>query len=103
MRVSRKSQQKLTLSQLFGASVYLLVLDLFLERRDAIMNLREVARLVDRNPGSVTRVMPRLIEVGVVSRVRVGKERYVYQLNKEEGLVKLLLEFRESLQTVFER
>jgi len=54
------------LNELFGPSIRLLVLDLFLENPDRLMNLREVARLLGKNPGSVSRVLPRLVEDGLL-------------------------------------
>ena len=88
------------LNELLGPSVRLLVLDMFLENPERLVNLREVARMVDKNPGSVSRVMPRLLRDGLLRQVKVGKVMYAYSLNAESEVVQLLIEFRHKLQEV---
>ena len=88
------------LNELFGPSIHLLVLDLFLEHPAELMNLREIARKVEKNPGSISRVLPRVVEQGWLDQVMVSKERAVYRLNMEYEVVKLLLDFRRKLQNV---
>jgi len=83
------------LNELFGPSIRLLVLELFLENPDRLMNLREVARLLGKNPGSVSRVLPRLVEV---EQVKIGKNIYAYRLNLENEVVRLLQEFQSRLK-----
>jgi DNA-binding transcriptional ArsR family regulator len=85
-------------NELFGPSIYLLLLDLFLDDPKIMANLREVARMVDKNPGSVSRVLPRLVEKGFVEQIRVGKVMYAYRLNEEDDIVRLLLQFRRRLR-----
>ncbi|HUS79174.1 MAG TPA: hypothetical protein VM050_11020 [Patescibacteria group bacterium] len=46
---------------------------MFLENPDEWMNLREVARRVDKNPGSISPVMPSLLKKGLVEGCKVGK------------------------------
>lgn len=86
-------------NKLFGPSIYLTVLDLFLKKQESMMNLREIARMVGKNPGSVSRVMPRLLEAGLVKQIRVGKKMYAYHLNKENETTKLIIEFHEKLRS----
>lgn len=88
------------LNELLGPSVRLLVLDMFLENPERLVNLREVARMVDKNPGSVSRVMPRLLRDGLLRQVKVGKVMYAYSLNTESEVVQLLIEFCHKLQEV---
>lgn len=86
------------LNELFGPSIRLLVLDLFLEKPDTLMNLREIARMVNKNPGSISRVMPRLLEEGFLEQHKVGKVTYAYRLNTENEVVKLLIDFGKKLR-----
>jgi DNA-binding IclR family transcriptional regulator len=86
-----------TFNELFGPSIYLLTLDLFLQHPDELMNLREIARRIDRNPGSVSRVLPRLVEKEYVTPTRIGVKIVAYKLNKANTIVNLLLEFHERL------
>jgi DNA-binding IclR family transcriptional regulator len=86
------------LNELLGPSIFLLVLDMFLENPDEWMNLREVARRVDKNPGSVSPVMPKLVEKGLIEGCKVGKVSVVYRLNDRDERVRALTEIRERLK-----
>ncbi len=86
------------LNELLGPSIFLLVLDMFLENPDQWMNLREVARRVDKNPGSVSPVMPSLVEKGLVESCKVGVVSSVYRLNHKDEKVKALMNLRNSLK-----
>ena len=88
-------------NELFGPSIRLLVLDLFLENPESLMNLREIARRVNKNPGSVSRVLPRLIKDGLLEQYKVGKVIYAYRLNTNNELVKLLIDFRKKLLQLY--
>ena len=81
------------LNELFGPSIHLLILDLFLENPGDLMNLREVARRIEKNPGSISRVIPLLVENGVLEQVRVGENRHVYRLNSDNKIVEVLKDF----------
>jgi len=89
-------------NRLFGPSIYLLILDMFLDNPDELTNLREIARRVDKNPGSISRVIPRLVEEGFLEQIQVGRVVVAYRLNTENELVRLLLDFREKLQKLQE-
>ena len=87
-----------TLNTIFGPSIFLLVLDLFVNNPDDLMNLREIARRVDKNPGSVSPIMPRLVERGMLTQTKIGKVSYAYQLNSNNEVVQLIFEFNNKLQ-----
>jgi hypothetical protein len=86
-------------NQVFGPSIYLLILDYFLNNPNQLVNLREIARSIGKNPGSVSRVVPRLIEEEYVEQIPVGN-MYVFKLNENNNIVKVLLEFRGRLEEV---
>ena len=65
---------------------------------EKIMNLREIARMVDKNPGSISRVIPILVENGFVQQFKVGKVMYAYHLNSENKIVKIIIDFREKIK-----
>jgi len=88
-------------NELFGPSIRLLVLDLFLENPESLMNLREIARRVNKNPGSVSRVLPRLIKDGILEQHKIGKVIYAYRLNTKNELVQLLIDFRKKLLQLY--
>ena len=75
----------------------LLVLDMLIDNPNQWMNLREIARRIDKNPGSVSPVMPGLLERGLVTGCKVGKVSIVYQLKRSNPQVKALIDFKKSL------
>lgn len=91
-----------SLYELFGPSIFLLILDMFLEYPSQWMNLREIARRIDKNPGSVSPVMPGLVERGLILGCKVGKVSVVYRLNTDDERVMALMRFKESLKKVRE-
>ena len=85
------------LNDLFGPSKYLIVLDLFLQNPEDFMNLREVARRIKKNPASVMKVLPILVDRNYISLTRIGAKVVAYRLNKDNKIVKLLVEFLQQL------
>jgi len=86
------------INDLLGPSILLLVLDMFLENPNGLMNLREIARRVNKNPGSISPVMPNLIERKLLTGCKVGKVTIVYNLNTSNPSVKALLELKNRLR-----
>lgn len=87
-----------SLNELFGPSIFLLILDMLLKYPHQWMNLREIARRIDKNPGSVSPVMPNLVERGLVLDCKVGKVSVVYRLNTDDKRVMAIMRFKESLK-----
>jgi DNA-binding IclR family transcriptional regulator len=86
------------INELLGPSIFLLVLDMFLEYPRQWMNLREIARRVDKNPGSISPVMPTLLEREMVTGCKVGKVSVVYRLNECNEKVQALMAMRKRLK-----
>ncbi len=62
------------------------------------MNLREIARRIGKNPASVMKVLPSLANRKYITRTRIGAKVVAYKLNKDNRIVKLLLEFLEKFE-----
>ena len=86
------------LNEIFGPTLNLLVLDLFLDNPDSIMNLRKISDEIGKNPGSISRIIPLLVENGFLKRIVVGKKMTVYKLEKDREIVHLILDFHEQLK-----
>jgi DNA-binding transcriptional ArsR family regulator len=86
------------LNETLGPSIFLLVLDMFLEYPCQWMNLREIARRVNKNPGSISPVMKTLRGRNLVTDCKVGKVSVVYQLNYENEKVRALMTLRKTLK-----
>jgi predicted transcriptional regulator len=87
-------------NDLLGPSVTLLVLDMFLENPCQWMNLREIARRVNKNPGSVSHAIKRLLEKGLIMDCKVGMVSVVYELNYNDEKVQALLNLRKTLKNI---
>ena len=88
------------MNSIFGPSIHLLILDMFLNYPGELMNLREIARRIKKNPGSISRVMPILVENGFLDQIKVGKKMFIYKLKEENDVVKLIIEFNEKLKVI---
>lgn len=86
------------LNEVLGPSILLLLLDLFLDNPDQWMNLREIARRVNKNPGSISSAIKTLLERGFITDCKVGKVSVVYELNSENEKVQALLNLRSELK-----
>ncbi|MFA5364476.1 MAG: helix-turn-helix domain-containing protein [Candidatus Bathyarchaeia archaeon] len=87
-----------TLDELLGPSKYLKVLDIFLQNPEELMNLREIARRLNKNPGSVTPILPVLVNKGYISHSKVGIKIVAYQLNKDNNIIKRVQRLLHSLE-----
>jgi DNA-binding IclR family transcriptional regulator len=79
-----------TLDELLGPSKYLKVLDLFLQNPEELMNLREIARRLNKNPGSITSILPVLQNRNYISSTKIGTKIVAYQLNYSNKTIKQL-------------
>jgi DNA-binding IclR family transcriptional regulator len=79
-----------TLDQLLGPSKILKTLDLFLQNPEELMNLREIARRLDKNPGTVTQVLPVLVDKNYITHTKIGTKIVAYKLNSDNKTIKLL-------------
>jgi DNA-binding IclR family transcriptional regulator len=87
-----------TLDELLGPSKYLKVLDVFLQNPEELMNLREIARRLNKNPGSVTPILPVLVNKGYILHSKVGIKIVAYQLNKDNNIIKRVQRLLHSLE-----
>lgn len=87
-----------SLNELLGPSNYLLVLEMFLENPSQWMNLREIARRVNKNPGSISHVVKNLVKKGLIIDCKVGIVSAVYQLNDENENVPALINLLNALK-----
>ena len=90
-----------TFNDLFRPSIFLLVLDLFLRNPEEYMNLREVSRRVEKRPGSISRVLPRLAERKYIIATRIGAKIVAYKLNQENEVIEHLLDFQEKITLTY--
>jgi len=78
------------LDELLGPSKKLQVLDLFLQNPEEFMNLREIARRLDKNPGSITTVLPLLVDRNYITHTKIGTKVIAYKLNYDNKTLQIL-------------
>ncbi len=88
---------KYSLNHFLGPSIYIQILDLFLENPDLLLNLTEISRRIDKNPGSVYPILPRLVEKGFLRKRKVGKASFVYSLNEDAEIVKIFIDLIKKI------
>lgn len=87
------------LYDLLGPSIFLLILDMFLDNPNQWMNLMEISRRVKKNPGSISPVIPKLVERGLLEACKIGKVSVAYKLNFASDSVQALITLRNSLRS----
>ncbi|OYT56997.1 MAG: hypothetical protein B6U76_02170 [Desulfurococcales archaeon ex4484_217_2] len=85
------------LSRIFGKSLRISILELFLNHKDEILNMNEIARRLNKNPGSIYRALPALIRDNFIEEIKISKSRSAYRLNLKNPIVQDLLEFYEKI------
>lgn len=76
-----------TLDELLGPSKYIKVLDLFLQNPEEYMNLREIARRLNKNPGSITSILPVLQNRNYIISTKIGIKIVAYKLNRQNKTI----------------
>ena len=87
-----------TLDELLGPSKYLKTIDLFLQNPKEMMNLREIARRLNKNPGSLTKVLPVLVNRDYLTHTKIGTKIVAYKLNTDNKIIKQLQKLIRNLQ-----
>lgn len=87
-----------TLDELLGPCRYLKVLDLFLQNPEELMNLREIARRLNKNPGTITPILPTLLQRNYITSTKIGTKIVAYQLNKNSKIIKQLQKLLKQVQ-----
>jgi Mn-dependent DtxR family transcriptional regulator len=86
------------LDEMLGPSKYLKTLDLFLQNPQEFMNLREIARRLDKNPGSVSQILPVLVDKNYITHTKIGKKIIAYKLNNENKTIKKLQQLLKNIK-----
>ena len=86
-----------SLSNIFGSSNTIDVIELFLSNPEEHMNLSEIADRLNKTPGSIIHVIPHLVENRFLVRIPISKSRTIYRLNADYFMVKHLVEFNSKI------
>ena len=95
------SMKQEILSRIFGKSLRISILELFLNHKDEILNMNEIARRLSKNPGSIYRALPALVKDNFLEEIKISESRSAYRLNLNNPIVQELLEFYEKIRVVF--
>jgi DNA-binding IclR family transcriptional regulator len=86
------------LDELLGPSKYLKTLDLFLQNPEELMNLREIARRLGKNPGSVTQILPVLVDKNYITHTKIGTKIVAYKLNNDNKTIKHIQQLLQQIE-----
>ncbi|MCD6457744.1 MAG: hypothetical protein J7K82_02730 [Thermoproteales archaeon] len=92
--------ENMILNKIFADSLYLAVLETFLENPTEAMSITNISRRINKNVGSVFRIIPELKKRNLVKELKVSPKRYAYKLNTNEPVVAKLLDFYNSLKSL---
>ena len=87
-----------SLDEILGPSKILKTLDLFLQNPEELMNLREIARRLNKNPGTITQVLPVLVERKYITHTKIGTKIVAYKLNSDNKTIKQLQQLLQNHQ-----
>ncbi|KXB02046.1 hypothetical protein AKJ44_01520 [candidate division MSBL1 archaeon SCGC-AAA261F17] len=87
------------LENIFGRTTTVKIVEAFLkkENRSRWMNLREVSRHSQTNPGTVSRNIHVLVENEILVEERPSEWSRIFKLNTDNKYVLLMIEFYEKL------
>lgn len=86
-----------TLERIFGKTAQMTVLKNLIEHRDESTYLSGIAEETGLSHSSVARVIAPLVETGVVIEKPLGKQIRTFQLDMDNELTNLILEFYDQL------
>jgi predicted transcriptional regulator len=89
-----------SLSEVFGDSARVKVLDFLLQNLRDTMMISDVAKGAGVANSTTARVVQPLIDSGLVRETKIGKQIRIIKLNKEDEIAKLLLRLVDSLQSL---
>lgn len=86
------------LERIFGGQAQTRILEFLLENRNLLFNLSEIAEKVGVSPSTVSRVIEKLVEEGIVVEVGKWRQMRVVKLNEENQKAIVLLKFLEEIR-----
>ena len=86
-----------SVNSVLGPSIFLQILDMFLDHPNDLVNIRETSRRINKNPGSVSPVIPKLVKRQLITVIKIGAKITAFQLNKENETVKHLIELHNRM------
>ncbi len=88
------------LERIFGRQAQTRVLQFLLENRGKMFNLSDIAENVGVSPSTVSRVIEKLIEAGIVEEVARWRQMRVVKLNEKNVRTNVLIRFLEEIKRV---
>lgn len=85
----------------FGNSPFVRVLDFFLTFEDFDYSIAQIAKETETKWGTVESVIKLLVKKGIVKKTRKLGKAWLYMLDKESKLTKLLLEIDMKISDFF--
>ena len=88
------------LGEIFGRNAQLVVLEYLIRNRDTMTYLSGIAAATGLSHSSVARVIEPLLQLGIVKENNPGKQIRTFQLNGDNEVLKLLIQFVDDLDGI---
>lgn len=86
------------LTELFGDTPQVRLLEVLVEQKDTTMHLSMLARRANVSVSSVERCLEPLIKAGIVSDIRFFRRRRILHLNPKHPVAQLLVAFIQKIK-----
>jgi len=96
-----KSSEKSSFVLVFGNSPFVKIMDFFLNFEDFDYSIAQIAKETKTKWDTTEKVLIELIKRGVVKKTRKVGKSWLYVLNKENNLTKLLIQIDKKISNFF--
>ncbi len=88
------------LERIFGRQAQTRILEFLLGNKNTLFNLSEIAEKTGVSPSTVSRIIEKFIEEGIVIEVGKWRQMRVVKLNEKNPKVILLLKFLNEIRSL---
>ncbi|MHA1835425.1 MAG: helix-turn-helix domain-containing protein [Candidatus Odinarchaeia archaeon] len=90
----------MNLTDIFGQSAQVKMIDFLIKTEGLLMNLSEIARRTHLANSTVSRVVENLIKIGFLKEIKVGNMMRVVTLDTNQKITNFLIKMNEELKKI---
>ncbi|MHA1754741.1 MAG: helix-turn-helix domain-containing protein [Candidatus Odinarchaeia archaeon] len=90
----------MNLTDIFGQSAQVKMIDFLIKTEGLLMNLSEIARRTHLANSTVGRVVENLIKIGFLKEIKVGNMMRVVTLDTNQKITNFLIKMNEELKKI---
>ena len=88
------------LLRLFRTPIQVKMIEILLQHHDDYFTLSKMAKMIEASPGSISKRITYLKELGVIKFVEGSEKTRIFKLNVGNALADLLLDFYQKLNRI---